>query len=324
MTKLAEMASLVVAVALFAAVPELRAQAYPARPVRVVVPWPPGASNDIVGRVLAQRLSENLGQQFVVENRSGASSIIGTELVAKSAPDGYTVLVNSATIVANALLYKKLPYDPLKDFIGVTPLARQVGILVAHPSLPVKTVKDLIALARARPNEVIFASTGSGSFTHLCMALFNEMTHTKTLHVAYKGGGPAVIALVSGETHVFITGISGVIPHMKSNRLRAIAVSSAERTVQFPDIPTIAESGVPGYELTAWIGFFVPAATPKPVVEKLNAEIRKALDHPDVAKNLSGQTLDPMPMSIEEFAARLKADYEKYDRVVRVSGAKVE
>jgi tripartite-type tricarboxylate transporter receptor subunit TctC len=323
MTKLIWVAAAVV-VASLAAGHDARAQAYPAKPVRVVVPWPPGASNDIVGRVLAQRLSENLGQQFVVENRSGASSIIGTELVAKSAPDGYTVLVNSATIVANALLFKKLPYDPLKDFTGVTPLARQVGMLVAHPSLPVKSVKDLIALARARPNEVIFASTGSGSFTHLCMALFNEMTQTKTLHVAYKGGGPAIIALVSGETHVFITGISGVIPHIKSNRLRAIAVSSAERTVQFPDIPTIDESGVPGYELTAWIGFFVPAATPKPVVEKLNAEIKKALDHPEVAKNLSNQTLDPMHMSVEEFAARLQADYQKYDRVVRISGAKVE
>ena len=318
------MAAVVLAVASFTAVPELRAQVYPAKPVRVLVPWPPGASNNIVGRVLAHRLSENLGQQFVVENRSGASSIIGTELVAKSAPDGYTVLVNSATIVANALLYRKLPYDPLRDFIGVTALARQVGILVAHPSVPAKNVKDLIALARARPNEVIFASTGSGSFTHLCMALFNEMTQTKTLHVAYKGGGPAVIALVSGETHVFITGIAAVIPQIKVNRLRALAVTSAERTTQFPEIPTLSEAGVPGYELTAWIGFFVPAATPRPLAEKLNAEIKKALDHPDVAKHLSGQTLDPMHTSIEEFAARLKADYEKYDRLVKISGARVE
>ena len=185
-------------------------------------------------------------------------------------------------------------------------------------------MKDLIALARARPDEVIFASTGSGSFTHLCMALFNEMTRTKTLHVAYKGGGPAVIALMSGETHVFITGIAAVIPHIKVNRLRALAVTSAERTTQFPEIPTLSEAGVPNYELTAWIGFFVPAATPRPVAEKLNAEIRKALDHPDVAKNLSGQTLDPMHMSIEEFAVRLKADYEKYDRLVKISGARVE
>jgi tripartite-type tricarboxylate transporter receptor subunit TctC len=324
MWKLIPTAAVVLAVASCAAVPELRAQGYPAKPVRVLVPWPPGASNDIVGRVLSQRLSENLGQQFVVENRSGASSIIGTELVAKSTPDGYTVLVNSATIVANALIFKKLPYDPLKDFTGVTALARQVGILIAHPSLPVKNVKDLIALAHARPSEVIFASTGSGSFTHLCMALFNEMTKTKTLHVAYKGGGPALIAIVSGETHVFITGISGALPHIAANRLRALGVSSAERTVQLPDIPTIAEAGVPGYELTAWIGFFVPAATPRPVVEKLNTEIRKALEHPDVAKNLSNQTLDPMPMTLDEFAARLKADYEKYDRLVKISGAKVE
>jgi tripartite-type tricarboxylate transporter receptor subunit TctC len=299
-------------------------QSYPAKPVRVLVPWPPGGSNDIVGRVLAQRLSENLGQQFVVENRSGASSIIGCELVAKSAPDGYTFLVNSATHVANALLYKKLPFDPLKDFIGVTALARQVGILVVHPSLPARTAKEFVALARARPDQIIYAATGNGSFTHLTMALFNEMTKTRMLHVNYKGGGPAVIALASGETHAMIIGIASVIPQMKANRLRPLAVSSAERTTQFPEIPTLSESGVTDYELTAWIGSFVPAGTPRPIVEKLNAEIGKALDHPDVAKNLSNQTLDPMHMSSEQFAARLKSDYEKYDKVVRISGARLD
>jgi tripartite-type tricarboxylate transporter receptor subunit TctC len=300
-------------------------QTYPAKSVRVIIPWPPGGSNDIVGRVLAQRLSENLGQQFIVDNRAGASSMIGAELAAKSAPDGYTMLVNSGTQVSNALLYRtRLPYDPFRDFIGVTTLARQVGMLVTHPSLPVSSVKELIALARARPGQVIYASTGSGSYTHLCMALFNEITKTKMLHVAYKGGGPAVIALVAGETQVFITGIASIIPQWKAGRLRGLAVTSSERTIQFPDIPTLAEAGAPGYELTAWIGSFVPAGTPRPIVDKLNAEIRKALEHPDVAKNLSGQTLDPMPMTPEQFLQRMRADYDKYDRLVKISGARIE
>jgi len=307
-----------------AVAPSAHAQAYPVKPVRVIVPWPPAASNDIVGRTVSQRLSENLGQQFVVENRAGAGSIIGTEVVAKSPADGYTILVTSTTHVGNASLFKKLPYDALKDFVGVTALARQVGILVLHPSVPARTVKEFVALARARPGQVVYASTGNGSFTHLQMALFNQMTQTKMLHVAYKGGGPAVIALVSGEVHAFITGIAAVIPHFNTKRLRVLGVTSAERTTQFPDIPTLAEAGVPGYEFTAWIGSFVPSATPRPVVEKLNAEIKKALEHPDVAKNLSSQTLDPMYMTLEEFAARLKTDSEKYERLIKISGAKIE
>jgi tripartite-type tricarboxylate transporter receptor subunit TctC len=324
MKKLIAIAAILSGVASLAIAPHARGQAYPVKSVRVIVPWPPGASNDIMGRTVSQYLSENLGQQFVVDNRAGAASIIGTEIVAKSPPDGYTLLVTSATIVANALVYKKLPYDPLRDFAGITALAKQVGILVTHPSLPVKNVKDLIALARSRPKEIVFASTGIGSFTYFCMALFNEMTKTQTLHVAYKGGGPALIALMSGETHVFITGISAALPQMKANRLRALAITAAERSEQTPDIPTLSEAGVPGYELTAWVGAFAPAATPKPIVEKLNAEMKKILEQPDVQKNLVAQTLDPMYMSVEEFAARMKSDYAKYDRLVKVTGAKVE
>ena len=306
------------------AAPAAYAQAYPARPVRVLVPWPPGGSNDIVGRVVAQRLSETLGQQFVVENRSGAASNIGTELVAKSAPDGYTMLVNSATHVANVHLYKKLPFDPLRDFTGITALARQVGILVLHPSVPATTLKEFVALARARPDQIIYASSGSGGYVHLTMALLNQMTGTRMVHVAYKGGGPAVIALASGETHAMIIGIASVIPQIKAGRLRPVAVTSAERTTQFPEIPTFSESGVPGYDFTAWIGSFVPAGTPRPIVDKLNAEIRKALEHPDAAKNLSSQTLDPMYMTPEEFTQRLKSDYAKYEKLIRMSGARVE
>jgi tripartite-type tricarboxylate transporter receptor subunit TctC len=296
------------------------AQSFPTKPVRVVVTWPPGGSNDVVARVMAQRLTKALGIAFVVENRAGATGTIGSELVAKSPPDGYTVMVNSATHVANAHTYSKLPYDTMRDFIGVAPLATQVGMLVVHPSMPVKTVPELIALAKARPNEIAWASTGTGSFTWLTMTLLLQMTDTSMLEVPYKGGGPAVIALLGGETQVFFVGIGSVAPALKQNRLRAVAVSSEKRLKQFPDVPAVAET-LPGYEMTAWIGSFVPAATPRPIVEFLNVEFRKALQHPDSTKILSAQALDPMPMTVEQFNRRLRADYEKYQRLIGKTGA---
>jgi tripartite-type tricarboxylate transporter receptor subunit TctC len=299
------------------------AQNYPVKPVRVVIPWPPGGANDIVGRVVAQRLSENLGQQFVVENRGGASGTIGADFVAKGPTDGYTMLVHSATHVANPHLYRKLPYDTLKDFTGVTALAVQVGMLVVHPSLPVKTTKEFIALGKARPGQVVYGSSGSGSFVHLAMALLNATTSTQMIHVPYKGGGPATIALASGETQAMTATIGSLIPHIDSKRVRAVGVTSAKRVKQYSDVPAIAES-VPGYEFVAWIGAFASAGTPRPLVDRLNAEIRKALDHPGTAKILSAQTLDPMPMSPEEFAKLLKADYDKYGRVIKLSGAKLD
>jgi len=295
------------------------AQAYPVKPVRIVVTWPPGGSNDVVARVMANRLTETLGQPFVVDNRPGATGTIGSEMVAKAPPDGYTVMVNSATHVANAHIYKKLPYDTMRDFVGVLPLAQQVGMLVVHPSLPVKSVKELIALAKKRPNEIAWASTGTGSYTWLTMANLLQMTGTKMLEVPYKGGGPAVIGLTAGETQVFFVGIGSVAPSLKAKRLRPLAVASSKRLKAFPDIPTVAET-VPGYEMTAWIGSFVPAGTPRPIVEFLNAEFKKALQHPDVTKILGAQALDPMPMTVDEFAARLKADYDKYERLIKSTG----
>ena len=298
------------------------AQTYPAKPVRVIVVWPPGGSNDVVARVLAQRLTENLGQTFVVENRPGATGTIGSEIAAKSPPDGYTIMVNSATHVANPHIYKKLPYDTMRDFTGIMPLAVQVGMLVVHPALPVKSVKDLIALAKSRPGQVIYASTGTGSYTHICMGLLLQMTGTKMLEVNYKGGGPAVIALTGGEVHVFFVGIGSLTASLQAGRVRPLGVASAQRLKQYPDVPTIAEAGVPGYEMTAWIGSFVPAATPRPIVERLNAEFKKALEHPEAVKILSAQTLDPMPMTVDEFAQRLKSDYAKYERIILAAGAK--
>jgi tripartite-type tricarboxylate transporter receptor subunit TctC len=296
------------------------AQNYPAKPVRVVVPWPPGGANDIVGRIVAQRLGEQTGQQFVIDNRGGANGTIGADQVAKAPADGYTVMVHSAAHVTSPHLYKKLPYDTLKDFIGVTSLAVQVGMLVIHPSLPVKSVKEFIALGRAQPGKIIYGSSGSGSFVHLGMALLNSMSNTKMVHVPFKGGGPAVVALASGEIQAMTATIGSVIPHLPSGRLRAIGVTSANRMKQFPDVPAIAE-GLPGYDFVAWIGAFVASGTPKPIVDRLNAEMKKALENPDVVKIMSGQTLDPMHMTSEQFQARLKTDYDKYEKLVKLTGA---
>ncbi len=299
------------------------AQAFPAKPVRVIIVFPPGGSNDVTGRIVFQKMSEQMGQQFVIDNRGGAAGTIGADVVAKSPADGYTIMVQSATHIANAHLYKSLPYDTLGDFIGVTALARQVGMLVVHPSLPVKSTREFIALAKKRPGEIVYGSAGSGSYVHLTMALLNSMTNTKMIHVPYKGGGPVNIAIASGEVQTVIGTIASLVPNLNANRIRALAVTSDKRTTQYPDVPAIAEA-VPGYEFTAWIGAFVPAKTPKTIVDRLNAELRKALADPGVSSKLSAQTLDPMPMSPAEFAARLKSDYDKYEKVVKLSGAKID
>ncbi|MGZ8229463.1 MAG: Bug family tripartite tricarboxylate transporter substrate binding protein [Burkholderiales bacterium] len=300
------------------------AQAYPIKTVRVVIPWPPGGSNDIVGRLLMQKLTEMAGQQFVIDNRGGAAGTIGSDLVAKSAPDGYTIMVHSATHVANPHLYGKLPYDTLRDFTSIAPLSAQIGMLVVHPSLPVKSVKEFIALAKVRPGEIVYASSGNGSFVHLTMALFNVMSGTKMVHIPYKGGGPAAIAIASGETQAMIATIGSVMQQIHSKRVRPLAVTSDYRVQAFPDVPTIAESGVPGYEFTAWIGAFGPAGMPKPIVDKLNADIQKVLKMPDVGDKLKAQTLDPIFMTPEQFAKRVKSDYDKYEKVIKISGAKVD
>jgi tripartite-type tricarboxylate transporter receptor subunit TctC len=321
--KLIPAVAVVVGIAWLPAAQVSYAQAYPVKPVRIVVSWPPGGSNDVVARVMAQRLTEALGQPFVVENRAGATGTIGSDLVAKSPPDGYTILVNSATHVANPHTYKKLPYDTMRDLTGIMPLCVQIGMLVVHPSLPAKSVKELIAFAKSRPGQIAYASTGTGSYTWLTMALLLQMTGAKMLEVNYKGGGPATIALASGEVQAFFVGIGSLTAALPAKRVRPLGVASDKRLKQFPDIPTIAES-VPGYELTAWVGSFVPSATPRAIVDRLNAEFRKALEHPDVSRILSAQSLDPMPMTPDEFAQRLKTDYDKYEKIIRTTGARAE
>jgi len=299
------------------------AQTYPEKPVRVIIVFPPGGSNDITGRVVFQKVTEISGRQFIIDNRGGAAGTIGSDIVAKSPPDGYTIMVQSTTHVANAHLYKKLPYDVLKDFIGVTTLARQVGILVVHPSLPVKTGKEFIALAKKRPDEIIYGSAGNGSFVHLSMALMASMAGIKMIHVPYKGGGPAAVAIVAGETQAQLATIGSLYPYIKTNRVRPLGVSSEKRTTQYPDVPAIAEF-VPGYEFTAWVGCFAPAGTPKAIIDKLNGYIKQALADPTVSQKLSAQTLDPLYMTPEQFSQRLKSDYDKYGRVVKLSGATID
>ncbi len=300
------------------------AQTYPAKPVRVVIPWPPGGGNDIAGRVIMAKVSEATGQQFTIDNRGGAGGTIGTDVVAKAAPDGYTILVQSTTHVGNAHLYKKLPYDALADFAPVGLLTVQTAVLTVHPSLPVKTVREFVALARSRPGEILYSTAGNGSIPHLGMALLGSMTKTQYTHVPYKGGGPQVIALVAGESQVSLATVASVISHIRSGRLRALGISLARRSASLPEVPTISEAGVPGYEMSPWIAAFAPAGTPRPIIDKLNSEINRALKLPDVAQNLSAQALDPWPSTPEEFGARLKTDYEKYGQLIRLTGAKVD
>ncbi len=300
------------------------AQSYPVKPVRVVIPWPPGGANDIAGRIVMQKVSEAMGQQFPIDNRGGAGGTIGSDLVARAAPDGYTLMVHSTTHLGNAHLYKKLPYDTLGDFAPVGLLTVQSAVLTVHPSLPAKTVREFVALARARPGEILYSTAGNGSIPHLGMALLASMTKTQMVHVPYKGGAQQVIALVAGETQASIATVASVVQHIRAGRLRALGLSAVRRSPALPDVPTIAEAGVAGYDMSPWIAVFAPAATPRAIIERLNGEINRALKLPEVAQNLSTQGLDPWPASPEEFGARLKADYEKYGQLIKLTGAKVD
>jgi tripartite-type tricarboxylate transporter receptor subunit TctC len=293
----------------------LGAASYPSKPVHVIVVFPPGGSNDVTARIVFKKMEDNLEEQFVIDNRAGAAGTIGAAAVARSAPDGYTVMVQSTTHVANAYMYR----GTLQDFIGVTPLARQVGVLVVHPSVPAKSVMELITLARTRPGEVNYGSAGLGSYVHLSMAMLQSMSKTKMTHIPYKGGGPLGVAVVSGEVATTIGTIGSFFPHIKTGQMRPLGVTSSKRVDKFPDIPAIAES-LPGYEFTAWVGSFVPAGTPRSIVEKLNTELRKALNDSEVVKLLTTRVLDPMYMTPGEFAMRLKSDYDRYGRLMRQIG----
>ena len=299
------------------------AQAYPAKPVRIVIPLSPGGTTDVPGRILTQKLSDAMGQQFFVENRTGAGGTIGAEGVAKALPDGYTLLLTATPHVITANLYKNLAYNALTDFAPVARMATGPYVLVVHPSLGVNSVKELIALAKARPGSIDFASSGNGSAQHLVGALFATMAGVQLNHVPYKGSGPATTDMLAGVVKVGFPGTPIAIPHSKSGRLKALGVTTPQRSPQMPDVPTIAEAGVPGFEAVVWTGLIAPAKTPPEIVTRLNAEINKLLRSQDVQQQLSASGVDAAPLTPAEFGAYLKDEFDKWGKVVRDSGATV-
>ncbi len=300
------------------------AQAYPSRSVRVVVPQSAGGSTDLVARVVSQRLSDALGEPVVVDNRPGAGSLQGTDLVAKAAPDGYTLLVVAASFTINPSIRKKLPFDPLRDFEPVTRLVTLPHILVVHPSLPVKSVKELIALAKARPGQLNYGSSGVATSTHMAAELFRFLTGTDMVNVPYKGGAPGMTALLSGEVQLYFATISTALPHIRTGRLRALGVTSAKRSVAAPEFPTLAEAGVPGYEHSSWVGMLAPAKTPQAVVTRLNGEAVKIVGSQEVKTLLLRDGLEPVGDTPKEFAAVIRSEIAKWIKVVKAAGIKAE
>lgn len=300
------------------------AQPYPSRPIRVVVPFAPGGAVDLVARTLAPKLNEALGQPVIVDNRSGAGGTIGTDIVAKARPDGHTLLAASMGVAVNAVLYPKLPYDTLKDLAPVTLLGEQPNILVVHPGVPARSLNDLLALARAKPGQISYASGGVGSNTHLVTVLFARMAKVELLHVPYKGLGPAIADLVGGQVQLAVSNVSTAVPHVKSGRLRLLAVTTAKRFPLFPDTPTVAEAGVPGYESSGWYGLWATAGAPRSVLERLNQEVTGILGTPALREQFESQGLQPIPTSPETFGRRLREEINKWGPVVKASGAKPE
>jgi tripartite-type tricarboxylate transporter receptor subunit TctC len=301
------------------------AESYPAKPLRLVVGFPPGGFVDFTARLVATPLGAALGQQAVVDNRPGAGGIVATEIVARAAPDGYTLTVGSAgTHAVNQSLYPKLPYNVLRDFQPVARLADAPSILAVHPSLPVRSVKELLALARARPGEINYASAGSGTSTHLAAALFEHLGRVKMVHVPFKGGGPAMVALLAGEVPVTFGTAASVSPQTRAGKLRGLAVTSGQRSSVLPELPTIAESGLPGYEMLNWLGLFAPAGTPRAIVERLSNEAVRIVREPQVVARFHAQGAEPSPLAADAFAGFVKGEIEKWAKVVAATGMTAE
>ncbi len=300
------------------------AQNYPNRPIRLVVPFSPGGAADVPGRILTQKMSEALGQQVVVDNRPGAGSTIGAEQVAKAPPDGYTLLTMSNTHFVSAALYKKLAYDSLADYAPVTQVTSAPNIVVVHPSLPAKTIRELIALAKSKPGKIDYASSGNGSTQHLTGALFTKMAGIEMTHIPYRGSGPVTADLLGGQVMVAFPGIAGMLPHIKAGKLRALAVTSAKRSPELPQVPTVAEAGVKGYDVTAWFGVAGPKGMPRDIALRLHAELLRILKNPEVQKLLlsAGQEV-AWQDTPELFGEMLKVESAKWARMVRESGAQV-
>jgi tripartite-type tricarboxylate transporter receptor subunit TctC len=306
------------------AVTHAQTREFPAKPVRIIVPSSPGGIIDLVTRVVAQKMSELMGQVAVVENRPGASTNIGTEFVARAPADGYTVLSTTLTLVVNPSMFPKLPFNVEKDFAPVSLLVAAPYLLVLHPAVPAKSVQELIALAKSRPGKLNYASGGNGTNFHIAAELFKYYTHTEIAHVPYKGGGPALASVLGGETDLTIPSIGAALPHLGSGRLRAIAITSGERSPLLPELPTVAESGVPDYAFTSWVGMLTPAGTPAPVVTALNGYIAKAVRSPEVASRFAAEGTRIIASSPEQYGARLKSELARWATVVKATGIQPE
>jgi tripartite-type tricarboxylate transporter receptor subunit TctC len=304
-------------------IPAAAAEDYPARPVRLIIPFPAGGSNDVVGRLVATYLGERFGRQLVVDNRSGAGGVIGTEAVAKSPPDGYTLLLISMAHAVNPWLYK-LSYDPIRDFAPVAMLAEGTNVLAVHPSVPANSVRELIALAKEKPGELDYASAGIGTFQHLGGELFKLMAGVDMVHVPFRGGGPSMLSVVGGHTKVTFPSLAQTVPYIKSGALRALGVGSRGRIAVLPDAPTIAEAGVPGYEAINWWGVVAPAGTPRAIVDKLNGEIAAVLKSAEPQKQLANEGATPVAMTPDAFGEFMAGEMAKWGKVVKQGGIKAE
>ena len=301
------------------------AQTYPAKPVRVVVAFAPGGTTDILGRIYSQKLSVATGQQFVVDNRTGAGGTIGTEAVVRAAPDGYTINFGSTSSLAvSPNLYPKLSYELMRDVAPVIQVATASFLLAVHPSIPAKTMHELIALARARPGQLNYASSGSGSSLHLCGEYLKYLAKIDLVHVPYKGAGAALPDLVAGQVQLLFSDMAPFVPYVKTGRLRVLAASTAHRSKLYPEYPTIAESGVPGYDLSGWYGVVVPAATPRPIVDRLHAEFGKAMRAPDMVERYATLGVEPVGSTPEQFAGYMKSELAKWGDIIKRSGTKLE
>ena len=299
------------------------AQQYPSKPVRFVVPYAAGGATDLIARVIGERLSAHLGQPFVIDNRPGAATLLGAQLVAKAEPDGYTLLMaTSTTLAINASLYKNLPYDPVKDFAPISLAIQHPFVLLVDPKLPAHNVKELVALAKSKPGQLAYASGGSGSFPHLAMAMFQAMTGIDVIHVPYKGSAPALTDLMGGQVAMIFDNTA--LTYVKSGKIRALAVTTKDRLSVMPDVPTLQEAGVPGYELAAWQGVIAPAGTPRPVVDKLNANIVQLLREPETIARLTGDGGQIITSTPDQFASYIKSEIGRFAKIVKDSGAKVE
>jgi len=297
---------------------------YPSRPLRFILPFPPGGGTDILGRVIAERLAANLGQPVVTENRGGAGGNVGAEAAARSAPDGYTIVLVAPSLAISPSLYSKLNYDPLKDFAPVSLVATVPNIMITHPSVQAQTLQEFIALARQRPGSLNFGSGGSGTSNHLAGELFNIVAGTKLVHIPYKGVNLAMQDVLSGQVHLVFIGIPAAAPHIKAGRLRALALVAPQRTPALPEVPTVAEAGLKDFEVTTWYGVLAPAGTPRPIVTRLNSELVKIMHAPDTKERLAAMATDPLTSTPEEFAAYLKQEIAKWGDVVRKANLKAD